>query len=239
MGSMAEFLAGPDYLVMMSDVAGAVRKGGALHQRALEPDSPMWVVFARAMTPMMRGIAAAAAPHLVSGDAPMKVLDIAASHGMYGIAIAERNPSAQVTGLDWPSVLVAAQENAQKAGVADRYHALAGSAFDVDMGTGYDLVLEPNFAHHFDVATNTAFFRKIHAALKPGGRIAIIDFIPNEDRVSPPMPASFALTMLTATPSGDVYTFSQYETMLKAAGFHGAKMVDLAPMPPRMIIATA
>lgn len=238
-GSMADFLAGPDFLNMISDIAASVRKGGALHEQAIVPESPMWVVFARAMTPMMRGIAAAAAPHLVSGDTPMKVLDIAASHGIYGITIAERNPSAQVTGLDWANVLVAAQENAKKAGVADRYHTLPGSAFDVDMGTGYDLVLEPNFAHHFDEATNISFFRKIHAALKPGGRIAIIDFIPNEDRVSPPMPAAFALTMLAATPSGDVYTFSQYESMLKAAGFHGATMVDLALMPPRMIIASA
>lgn len=100
-------------------------------------------------------------------------------------------------------------------------------------------MLEPNFAHHTDPATNTVLFRKIHAALKPGGRIAIIEFIPNEDRVSPPAAAAFALTMLTGTATGDVYTFAQYEAMLKNAGFRDAKMMDLAPLPPRMIIATA
>jgi len=239
LGSIADFLAGADSVGMLSDVAATVRKGGALHDQALEPESPMWVVFARAMAPMMKGVAAAAVPYLVSGNLPMKVLDIAAGHGMYGITLAKNNPSAQVTGQDWPNVLAVAEENAQKAGVADRYHALPGSAFDVDFGTGNDLVLEPNFAHHVDQATNTVLFRKIHAALKPGGRIAIIEFIPNEDRVSPPAAAAFALTMLTATPAGDVYTFAQYEEMLKNAGFRDAKMVDLAPLPQRMIIATA
>ena len=53
------------------------------------------------------------------------------------------------------------------------------------------------------------------------------------------MAASFALTMLTGTPAGDVYTFSEYSSMLEEAGFHGVRMVDLAPMPPRLIVANA
>ena len=52
--------------------------------------------------------------------------------------------------LDWASVLEVAKENAQAAGVADRYTTLEGSAFDVDYGSGYDLVLLTNFLHHFD-----------------------------------------------------------------------------------------
>jgi len=75
--------------------------------------------------------------------------------------------------------------------------------------------------------------------LKPGGRIAVIDFIPNDDRVSPPMAAGFALTMLTATPKGDVYTFAEYDRMLGEAGFHDVKLVDLTPMPQRLITAVA
>jgi 2-polyprenyl-3-methyl-5-hydroxy-6-metoxy-1,4-benzoquinol methylase len=239
LGSIADFLAGDQQHGAMWRVEAAVRKGGSVTDESLAPDSPMWAVFARGMAPLVRAFAGAAIPHVVSGNAPMKIMDIAAGHGVWGITALQLNPSAEVTGQDWPTVLEVAKENARQAGVMDRYHILPGSAFDVDFGTGWDLILEPNFAHHFDQATNVKMFKKIHAALNPGGRIAVLEFIPNEDRVSPPMAAAFALTMLTGTPAGDVYTFSEYSQMLEEAGFHDAKLTELAPMPQRLITAVA
>ena len=239
LGSIAEFLAGLDTLSALKDVGAVVRSGGSHVAHGLDPEHPMWVSFARNMAPLARMIAGFAVPHLVSGNHPMRVLDISAGHGMYGITVAQRNPSAHVTGQDWKTVLAVARENAESAGVGGRYQTLPGSAFDVDFGTGYDLVLEPNFAHHFDKPSNVTLFRKIRAALNPGGRLAIIDFIPNPDRVSPPAAAAFSLTMLTSTPSGDTYTFDEYEHMLKEAGFPNAHLVDLAPTPQRMVIAQA
>ncbi|MBS1860031.1 MAG: methyltransferase type 12, partial [Acidobacteria bacterium] len=96
---------------------------------------------------------------------------------------------------------------------------LPGSAFEVDYGGPYDIVLLTNFLHHFDRATCVGLLRKVHAALKPGGRAAALEFVPNEDRVSPPMAAAFALVMLASTPSGDAYTLSEYESMYREAGF--------------------
>ena len=239
LGSISDFLAGDHQRNAIWQVEKAVRNGGAVSDEALAPDHPMWATFARAMAPMMRAFAGAAIPHVVSGNAPMKILDIAAGHGVWGITALQQNPSAQVTGQDWPTVLEVAKENAQQAGVASRYHTLAGSAFDVDFGTGWDVILEPNFAHHVNQADNTRLFRKIYGALKPGGRIAVIEFVPNDDRVSPHMAASFALTMLTATPQGDVYTFAEYKKMLEEAGFHNVQLVELTPMPQRLITAVA
>ena len=80
----------------------------------------------------------------------------------------KHNANAKVTGVDWANVLEVAKENAAKAGVADRYSTIPGSAFDVDFGTGYDIVLIPNFLHHFDPATNEKLLRKVHAALADG-----------------------------------------------------------------------
>jgi predicted methyltransferase len=88
-------------------------------------------------------------------------------------------------------------------GVADRYHLLPGSAFETDFGIGYDLVLIANFLHHFDPPTCTAFMRKVHTALKPGGRAAIAEFVPNPDRLTPPTAAAFSMMMLATTPAGD------------------------------------
>src|SRR5258706_4316757 len=104
----------------------------------------------------------------------LRVLDIAAGHGMYGITFAQKNPNAEVTALDWPNVLEVARENALAAGVIDRFKTIEGSAFDVEFGIGYDLVLLTNFLHHFDVAGCETLLRKVHAALGNGGRVVTL-----------------------------------------------------------------
>jgi ubiquinone/menaquinone biosynthesis C-methylase UbiE len=168
-------------------------------------------------------------------EGPMRVLDIAAGHGLFGIEIAKQNKQARVTGLDWAPVLRVALKNAEKAGVHDRYDMLPGSAFDVDFGGPYDAVLLTNFLHHFDKPTCVSLLKKVRGALKPGGRAATLEFVPNEDRVSPPMPAAFSMTMLTTTAAGDAYTFSELKAMYEEAGFKGTK-AHVIPMSPHTIV---
>ena len=123
----------------------------------------------------------------------MRVLDIAAGHGMYGIAIAQQNPNAQITAVDWPAVLEVAKENAEKAGVSARYTARPGSAFQAELGVDYDFVLLTNIFHHFDKDTCVQLMRRAYQALKPDGSAVTLEFVPNEDRVSPPTEAAFSL----------------------------------------------
>lgn len=158
------------------------------------------------MMPMMVPAAEAIAERLAPGES-MRVLDIAAGHGAFGIALARRSPEVEIVAVDWEPVLGLAEQNAKASGVHDRYRTIAGDAFSVDYGSGYDIVLVTNFLHHFDAATNTTLLKKINAALKPGGRVTVLEFVPNPDRVSPPMPASFSLTMLAETTGGDAFTF--------------------------------
>src|SRR5262249_9754873 len=110
--------------------------------------------FARAMAPLMR-LPARLLADLVGGDGrqPLRVLDVAAGHGLFGITVAERYAQAHVTALDWPNVLAVAAENARAAGVAGRHALLPGSAFEVDWGGPYEVVLLTNFLHHFDLPT--------------------------------------------------------------------------------------
>src|SRR5205823_2302052 len=115
-------------------------------QGSMAPDHPVWVQFARAMVPLM-AMPARSIAEMVPCDPErkLKVLDIAAGHGLFGIAFAEAYPRAEVFALDWPQVLEVAAENARRAGVGDRHHLVPGSAFEVDYGTGFDLVLLTNF----------------------------------------------------------------------------------------------
>ncbi len=238
-GSVSGFLVSDHLVRSFRDVAEVVRRGGPLDDMSgLTPDHPMWVDFARSMMPimMMPAQMLAGALGADSGE-PWKVLDIAAGHGVFGIVIAQRNPNARVVASDWPNVLTFARENAQRFGVVDRYELLPGSAFEVDLGRDYDLVLLPNFLHHFDAATNESLLRKAHAALKPGGRVAILEFVPNEDRVTPPWSAGFSIIMLAGTPAGDAYTLPELERMCANAGFERVERIDLLPTPQTLILA--
>ncbi len=232
-GGAVEFLLSPTLKAGFEDVAGAVRKGGTTtsEEGTVSPENPVWVKFARGMAPLVMMTARQIA-ELVGGDdgQKLRVLDVAAGHGLFGIAIAQRYPQAEITALDWAKVLEVATENAQKMGVGERHKTIAGSAFDVDFGGMYDVILLTNFLHHFDAETCTNFLKKVHAALTEGGRVFTLEFIPEADRISPPPSASFSMIMLCSTPHGDAYTFAELDAMFTAAGFSRSELRRLAPI---------
>lgn len=240
LGSASVFLNSPYIVDRFADVATTVRHGGlpAGDEGSLAPEHPMWIDFARGMGPLAAFTADCVATLLEADSAPRwKVLDVAAGHGMFGITLARRNPNAQVVALDWANVLEVAEENADKAKVSDRFSTLAGSIFDVDPGSDYDLVLLPNILHHFDPAGCEQVFRKAHAALAPGGRVVTVEFVPNADRVTPPHAASFSLIMLVGTPAGDAYTFDEYDRMARNAGFARNELHEIPPSPQGVVMS--
>jgi SAM-dependent methyltransferase len=237
LGTIANFLLRPELKNNFENLTDAVRRGGVgpHGDDIVSTENPVWIEFARSMMPMMMPAAEAIAERLASSDS-MKVLDIAAGHGAFGLALARRSPKAEIVAVDWGPVLGLAEQHAKAAGVHDRYRTIAGDAFTVDYGSGYDVVLVTNFLHHFDAATNTNLLKKIHAALKPGGRVAVLEFVPNPDRVSPPMPAGFSLTMLAQTAGGDAFTFAELRGQMVDAGFHDVEAHGL-PTPQTLLIA--
>ena len=240
LGTMSQFLASDRGKKSFDLLPEAVRKGGTAMREGdnTKPQDELWVSFARSMAPMTAPAAIFMAQ--VAGmpeQKPAKILDVAASHGMFGITFARQNPKAHIAALDWPAVLEVAKENARAAGVADRFTFLPGSVFDADLGAGYDFVLLTNLLHHFDKPTNEKLLRRIHAALKPGGRAITLEFVPNEDRVSPPTSAAFGIIMLTTTDSGDAYTLSEYDAMFRNAGFSKSTLYQLPNGPQQLVVS--
>jgi ubiquinone/menaquinone biosynthesis C-methylase UbiE len=240
LGSATEFLCSPMLTQGFRQMTEAVRKGGTAidDEGTIGPDHPIWVKFARGMAGLM-SMPAQLMAKLVdpNADRKLRILDIAAGHGLFGIAFATQNKQVEVTALDWKAVLEVAKENAEKAGVAERYSTIEGSAFDVEFGSGYDLVLVTNFLHHFDPPTCEKLLKKVHAALADGGRAVTLEFVPNDDRVTPPEVAGFSLVMLVGTPSGDAYTFRELEQMFANAGFSGSTLHQLPPTFQQVVIS--
>jgi 2-polyprenyl-3-methyl-5-hydroxy-6-metoxy-1,4-benzoquinol methylase len=239
-GSTVDFLLSPMQKRGFEDLTSAVRQGGSTvtDEGSLDPESPMWVKFARGMVGMMMPSAQALSANVgFEPDRKLKVLDIAAGHGIFGIMVASQYKNAEIYAVDWRNVLQVATENAEKFGVADRHHLIEGSAFDVEFGEGYDVVLLTNFLHHFDQETCENLLRKINQALVDGGKVLTLEFIPNDDRVSPPSEAMFSLVMLAGTPAGDAYTFAELKAMFENAGFSKNEHIPLAPMPQHLVVS--
>jgi predicted nicotinamide N-methyase len=238
LGSVTRFLLDPRLIAPYLDLAQVVRNGRTSlpDQGTVSHDNPIWVEFAREMAALLRPVAAEIS-ELVAGDRKIRVLDIAAGHGLFGISIAQHNANAQITAVDWPNVLAVASENAAKAGVADRHSLIAGDAFEVEFGGPYDLVLVTNFFHHFDPSVCEKLMRKIVKSLAADGRCLTLDFVPNADRVSPPSAAGFAMMMLGTTVSGDAYTFDEYDAMFRRAGFASSELLPLTRSAESLIIS--
>lgn len=233
LGSAVKFLASDAAVAAFCDLRQTTLRG-ARSRAKLD-----WVEYARSMAPLAQPIASFVASTLkVKSAGPIQVLDLAAGHGWYGLAIAAQNRSAQIFALDSADVLEIALENADQSGVSQRYHPIAGDAFKARFGGPYDLVLAANFSHHLDEAANTRLFRKTRARLKPSGRFVLIDFIPNPDRVSPSPDASFALTLLATSEHGNIYTFDEYSIMLRAAGFRRVRRLSRRGLGRSIITAT-
>jgi O-methyltransferase domain/Dimerisation domain len=240
LASISDFLITPWSKSNFEALSDAVRKGGTTSPTGdnTKPNDELWVKFARCMAPLT-----VPAAEFIAGLAgaeegrPCKVLDVAAGHGMYGITLAKRNPNARIVALDWHRVLEVALENARRFGVQGRYETKPGSAFETEFGNGYDFVLLTNIFHHFDLPTCETLARRAFAALRPDGKAITLEFVPNEDRVTPPTAASFSLLMLAGTDAGDAYTFSQYEKMFASVGFKKTTLHPIPEMPQQVLVS--
>jgi 2-polyprenyl-3-methyl-5-hydroxy-6-metoxy-1,4-benzoquinol methylase len=240
LGGTVDFLLTTELRECFRQLTAAVRRGGTAvsEEGTVSHDNPIWVAFARAMAPLMR-MPARLLADLIGGDSrqPLRVLDVAAGHGLFGITVAERYPQAHITALDWPNVLAVATANARAAGVSERHTSLPGSAFDIDWGGQYDIVLLTNFLHHFDAPGCERLAAKSYATLAPGGRALTLDFIPEPDRITPPSTAAFALTMLATTAHGDAYTFAEYQQFFGKAGFVRSEFHALPPTTQQAVVS--
>ncbi len=169
---------------------------------------------------------------------PIRLLDIAAGSGVWGIGAAHGNPRIQLTEHDLAETLVRTKAWVERTKVADRTTYLTGDLRTVDFGAGkFEAAVLGHICHSEGAAHSKALIAKTAKALVKGGTIVIVEFVPDDGRASPPNALLFSLNMLLHTSEGDTFTFGEYKSWLEAAGFKDVVQMP-APAPSPLILAT-
>ena len=168
----------------------------------------------------------------------IRVLDVAAGSGVWGFGAALAEPRVRPTAQDLPETLEHTRAWAQRTKLEGRVGYLPGDLRTVDFGAAaFDAAVLGHICHSEGAAHTQRLLQKVARALRPGGTIVIVEFVPDEGRASPPAPLLFALNMLVHTTEGDAFTASQYRTWLEAAGFRDVTSLP-APAPSPLLLAT-
>lgn len=168
--------------------------------------------------------------------APVKVLDIAAGSGVWGVGLAQQSPQVTVTAVDWEGVLPVTRRVAARHGLEDRFNFVAGDILQVEYGEGYQVATLGHIIHSEGQARSRELLQKVFTALAPGGTIAIAEMVPNHERTGPPQALIFAVNMVVNTEAGNTFSFEEMSQWLQEAGFINIRQLE-APAPSPLILA--
>ncbi|HUD45497.1 MAG TPA: methyltransferase dimerization domain-containing protein [Candidatus Baltobacteraceae bacterium] len=204
-----------------------------------ESGASFFAEFVESIFPLSYAAAKALGKHLGISKAktPVKVLDLAAGSGVWGIALAEQSPRVHVTAVDWPPVLAVTQRIARRHGVGNRLTVIPGDILKVRLGKNHQVATLGHILHSEGRARSRKLIKKTFHALAPGGTIAIMEFLVNHDRTEPVVGLLFAVNMLVNTEKGDTFSFVEISGWLREAGFTNPRLLKVPAVSP-LVLAT-
>ena len=174
---------------------------------------------------------------LAKAQNEIRVLDLGAGSGIWGIALAQKSPLVRVTAVDWAGMIPTTKRITQKFGVGDRFNYVEGDMLEANFGSGYDIATLGHILHSEGEDRSRQLLRKIFRALKSAGTIAIAEWLVNDDRTKPLPSLMFAVQMLVNTEKGDTFSFNEIKNWLEEADFKKVRKLE-APGPSPLVLAT-
>jgi SAM-dependent methyltransferase len=189
--------------------------------------------------PMSYAGAQKLADHLKVANAKeqVRVIDLAAGSGIWGIAVAQKSPQVRVTAVDWAGMIPTTKRIAEKFGVRDRFNFIEGDLSEANFGSSYDIATLGHILHSEGEERSRHLLKKTFRALKSGGTIAIAEWLVNDERTKPLPSLMFSVQMLVNTEKGDTFSFNEIKNWLEDAGFKKVRKLE-APGPSPLILAT-
>jgi SAM-dependent methyltransferase len=217
-----------------------VRTGNPGEARNEEhPGTEFFTELVENIIPMSYGSAQALGDHLKLAKAkdPVRVLDLAAGSGIWGIVLAQKSPRVHVTAVDWSGMIPTTKRITQKFGVAERFKFIEGDLLEADFSSGYDIATLGHILHSEGEKRSRQLLKKTFRSLKSGGTIVIAEWLVNDQRTEPLPSLMFAVNMLVNTEEGDTFSFNEIKSWLEEAGFRKARTLN-APGPSPLVLAT-
>ena len=201
------------------------------------PGGDFFQQFVNDIFPLSYPAAQALGRHIVAQGAPVRVLDLAAGSGVWGIAIAQESDQVRVAAVDWPEVIPVTRKTVEKFGLSSHFSFVEGDLLQADFGSDHTVGTLGHILHSEGAERSRALLAKTFQALASGGTIAIAEFLVNAERTGPVNGLFFAVNMLVNTDTGDTYSFEEISAWLKQAGFVNPRTLE-APGPSPLILAT-
>ena len=196
----------------------------------LGEDAARTKAFAASMFGRAMGIGRGIVPLL--GKLEGRVLDLAGGPGAYAILMAQANPQSTYVTVDLPAISAEAAGYVAQFGLADRIECRAGDYHaDEYEAAAYDVVTIFGALHQESPAQIVDILKRAHRALRPGGRILVLDMMTDATHTAPKFSALFAVNMALTTENGWVFADTELKEWLREAGFRPG---ETRPVPPPM-----
>lgn len=221
----------------LADIVRAGRPAVAVNQQT--EGTEFFSQLVETIIPMSYPAAQRLADHLKVAKAKeqVRVLDLAAGSGIWGIALTQKSPRVRVMALDWAGMIPTTKRITGKFGVRDRFDFIEGDLLEANFGSGYDVATLGHILHSEGEQRSRQLLKKTFRALKSGGTIAIAEWLVNDERTKPLPSLMFCVQMLVNTEKGDTFSFNEIKQWLEDAGFKKVRKLD-APGPSPLILAT-
>jgi hypothetical protein len=237
--SVAAFVAAnTDYWTWWSGLDEATRTGRPVGHHDTAPDDPYWRRYITGQLDLARLSAPEVARKLRLPREARTLLDIGGGHGWYSAQLCLRHPGLTATVLDLPGSAAIGREIIDRAGLADRVRHQDGNAVTAELGHGYDGVLCFNLIHHLTEDEIVGLFAKIHAALAPGGSLAVMDAFAEPSRRKSAA-ANFLGLFVYLSSGSQIYPPARLHGWLREAGFAAPRRISILRIPGQAMYVAA